>query len=72
MFIEINNTIQDTNKLERRRILIKKVLQQRIEEQLLNLGFEKLEDKYYNEETLQIINLKTTNLENYTEENFTF
>jgi len=72
MFIEINNTIQDTEKLSRKRLLLNKIIQQRVEEQLRSIGFIKLEEKFYNEEALQIINLKTTNLEEYIEENFSF
>lgn len=70
MFIEINNTIQDKIKLTRKRLIIKKYLQQKIQETLQETT--KInKNTYYDEETLQIIQIKIINLETYQEKNFT-
>ncbi|MCC7574152.1 hypothetical protein KO361_01010 [Candidatus Woesearchaeota archaeon] len=69
MFFEINNTVQDTNKLLRKRLLIKKNIQRILEEQPLLQRINK--EEYYCEESMQIIKIKTQNIEEYTNNNFT-
>ena len=70
MFFEINNTIQDSEKLSRKRLLIKKYIQKRIEEEPTITKIN--QETYYCEESMQIIQLKNQDIEKYTKTNFSF
>jgi hypothetical protein len=70
MFFEINNTIQDSAKLSKKRFLKEISLKKTIEEQTRITKINK--ETYYCEETMQIITIKTNNIEKYVKTNFTF
>lgn len=70
MFFEYNNSIHDSVKLERKRILHKNFLFKELED---SINQSKINNSlFFDEDTLQVIEIKILNVEEYVVNNFSF